>query len=87
MNQRKNEVLESALDRYFASFDSTRELVSGFIAQREHPVETLILLCARLDALASDAAEGETSSRKAFTSFVTNYGGKSGSTARSEWHE
>jgi hypothetical protein len=76
MNRPKNQVLEGALDRYFASFDCTRELASKLILKRKHPVEILILLCARLDALASDAAKDETSSKNAFTRFVTAYGGQ-----------
>ncbi len=71
-----NKLLEDALDGYFLRFESTRELASEFIAKRKYPVETLILLCARLDALASDAADDETSSKRAFTSFVGAYGGK-----------
>jgi hypothetical protein len=76
MNRPKNQVLAGALDRYFASFDCTRELASKLILKRKHPVEILILLCARLDALASDAAKDETSSKNAFTRFVTAYGGQ-----------
>ena len=76
MAQPNNAILVDALDRYFAAYASTRELAAEFIAKRRHPVEILILLCARLDALASDAAKDGTSSRKAFTGFVTAYGGQ-----------
>ena len=72
----KNEILESALNKYFSLFDDTRRLVFEFIARREHSAEILILLCARLDALASDAAKDGTPSRRAFTSFITAYGGQ-----------
>ena len=75
MNRPINKALEGALDRYFASFDGTRELAAELIAKRKHPIEALILLCARLDALASDAAKDDMSSRKAFTAFVAAYGG------------
>ena len=75
MNRPINKALEGALDRYFASFDGTRELAAELIAKRKHPTEALILLCARLDALASDAAKDDMSSRKAFTAFVAAHGG------------
>jgi hypothetical protein len=75
MNRPINKALVGALDKYFASFDGTRELAAELIAKRKHPIEALILLCARLDALASDAAKDDMSSRKAFTAFVAAYGG------------
>jgi hypothetical protein len=42
---------------------------------RKNPVEILILLCSRLDALASDSTVEGTPSKQAFTRFVTTYGG------------
>lgn len=67
-------MLEQALNRYFATYDSTRILASELIRERKHPAEILILLCARLDALASDAATEEASSKRAFVDFVAAYG-------------
>lgn len=78
MNQTNTSLLTTALDSYFANFESTRELASELILERKHPVEALILLCARLDALASDAASEETSRKKAFSNFVARYGGQKG---------
>jgi hypothetical protein len=49
--------------------------VSDLVVRREHPFDVLILLCARLDALASDAVAEGTSSKQAFTKFVTTYAG------------
>jgi len=76
MNGPNDTRLADALNRYFVNFESTHDLVLEFIEKRKHPVETLILLCARLDALASDAADNEASSKKTFTTFVAAYGGK-----------
>jgi hypothetical protein len=44
--------------------------------RREHPIEALILLCARLDALASDAAKEDTSSKQAFRNLLEAYSGE-----------
>jgi len=75
MKQLANNRLEDALDRYFANFNGTLDLAIKLITDRKNPIEVLILLCARLDALASDAAKDDMPSRKAFTSFVTAYAG------------
>jgi hypothetical protein len=74
MNETKTTVLASGLDKYFSEFDSTLSLVDDLIRQRKHPAEVLILLCARLDALASDAADQETSNRRTFLGFLNTYG-------------
>jgi hypothetical protein len=66
---------KSVLDRYFSIFESTIELADALIKEKRHAQEILILLCARLDALASDAASGEVHNSEAFTRFVTCYGG------------
>jgi hypothetical protein len=72
----QHHALVGALDRYFSTFDSTRELASELIGNRKHPVEVLLLLCARVDALASDSSAEEASNKKTFASFVSAYGRK-----------
>jgi hypothetical protein len=69
--------LKEGLDQFFGQFSSTQELVDGLIQSKSHPQEILILLCSRLDALASGAAGEDEPSGKSFTGFVTNYSGKS----------
>lgn len=69
--------LLAGLDRYFAPFISTAALVSELIARRKHATEVLILLCARLDALALDAASGEqVSGAQALRRFLKAYSGE-----------
>ena len=70
-----NPELSQALDRYFGQFSSTRQLVDGLIKAKSHPQEILILLCSRIDALASIAATEEDSRAKAFVRFVSIYSG------------
>lgn len=48
------------------------------IRRREHPIEALILLCARLDALASDAAPEGITSKQASRQFLEAYSGERG---------
>lgn len=66
--------LKDALDRSFASYESTRALAANLIRERKNALDLLILLCARLDALASDAVMEGTPSKKAFINFVSTYG-------------
>lgn len=73
MNIQTNAVLTEGLDRYFASFESTLSLVSELQRRRAHATEALILLCARIDALASDAAIEGASNRQAFVRFLAAY--------------
>jgi hypothetical protein len=67
----------AGLNRFFDQFSSTRELVNGLIRARSHPQEILILLCARIDALAANSSSDEESSARSFTGFVTTYSGNS----------
>jgi len=76
LDERRRRVLEKGLDQYFSAYDSSQALASELIQRQKHPTDALILLCARLDALASDALGEESSHRKAFSRFVTNYGGE-----------
>ena len=68
--------IDRHLERYFAIFDSSLTLVEELIRKKRYPQEVLILLCARLDALASDACDDATPNAEAFSGFVTNYGGR-----------
>ena len=72
----KKDALTEGLNRFFDQFSSTRELVDELIRSKSHPQEILILLCSRIDALASGSTSEGESSGKSFTSFVTTHGGK-----------
>jgi len=69
--------LKAKLDNFFDQFSSTRELVDDLVRSKSHPQEILILLCSRIDALASNSAREDEPRQKAFTRFVTIYSGKS----------
>jgi hypothetical protein len=66
--------LEQALASFFDSFSPTLQLTDELIRSKSHAQEILILLCSRLDALASSAAREDTPRVAAFTHFVTCYG-------------
>ena len=70
-------ILSEGLDRYFGQFLSTRQLVDDLIQAKSHPQEILILLCSRIDALASSAAREDEPSGKSFTRFLRDYSGES----------
>lgn len=76
MSQIKKDILQEGLARFFDQFRATRELVDQFIRSNSHPQEILILLCARIDALASTSASDDEASGDSFVDFVTTYGGK-----------
>jgi len=67
------EALEERLNSFFDLFASTLELTERLISLRSHAQELLILLCSRLDALASSAAAEDIPRKQAFTHFVTAY--------------
>jgi|GEM_PF-6088020 len=69
--------LNKGLNQFFHQYRSTQELVNGWVQAKTHPQEILILLCSRIDALASGATSEDAPSARAFTSFVTTYSGKS----------
>jgi hypothetical protein len=73
----KKDALTEGLDRFFNQFSSTRDLVHELIRSKSHPQEILILLCSRIDALASGSTSEDESSGNAFSSFVTMYSGRS----------
>jgi hypothetical protein len=70
-----NQLFRSGLDRYFAAFSSTRELVKSLIEQEVHPQEILIMLCSRIDALSCAATAEEVAKGDAFVRFISTYGG------------
>jgi len=66
--------LKEGLASFFDSFSPTLELTDELIKSKSHAQEILILLCSRLDALASSVAREDTPRMAAFTHFVTCYG-------------
>src|SRR5215471_961818 len=76
MTPESQDVLQRTADRYFKGFQSSQDLVENLIRDRRYPIEVLILLCSRLDALASDAAKRGTPSKRAFTQFLASYSGQ-----------
>lgn len=73
----KKDTLIEGLDRFFNQFSGTRDLVDELIRRKSHSQEILLLLCSRIDALASGSTSAEETSGNAFTSFVTTYSGRS----------
>lgn len=70
-------VLIEGLNQFFAQYSSTQKLVDHLIKAQSHPQEILILLCSRIDALASGAAREDDPSGRSFADFVRTYGGQS----------
>ena len=68
--------LEDGLDRYFELYAPTLALALELIASKRHSQELVLLLCARLDAMASDAAREGTPSKQAFVKFLNAYSGQ-----------
>lgn len=68
--------LQKGLDQYFSAYDSCQALAAELIQRRHYPIDILILLCARLDALASDALADNLSQKQAFCRFLINYSGQ-----------
>jgi hypothetical protein len=72
-----NMELERALAAYFERrYEPTLSLVEDLIRRRSHPQEILVLICSRLDALASSAVSEDVSKKEGFVRFVTCYGGE-----------
>jgi len=68
------EALEERLNSFFDLFTSTLELAERLISSQSHAQELLVLLCSRLDALASSVAAEDSPRKQAFTHFITAYG-------------
>jgi hypothetical protein len=63
------------LDEFFDLFTPTIELVEHLIKTRSSPQEIVLLLCARLDALASSITSEDQSNREAFIGLLVKYSG------------
>jgi len=59
--------LAERLERFFNLFEPTIKLAEDLIAARSNSQEVVLLLCARLDALASCTGREDQSNRQAFT--------------------
>src|SRR5436190_1590890 len=73
--------IDDVLRNFFAPFQDTVRLTDHLIAQSQNPQDILLLLCSRLDAMATAVAKGESQSKVAFVDFVLSYGGD-----RKFWH-
>jgi len=67
--------LAERLERFFNLFEPTIKLAEDLIAARSNSQEVVLLLCARLDALASCTGREDQSNRQAFTHLLVNYAG------------
>lgn len=67
--------LAEKLDRFFAIFQPTIDLVERLMASKKNSQEVVLLLCARLDALASCLAREDQSNRQSFIRLLTDYSG------------
>ena len=67
--------LAEKLERFFNLFEPTIKLAEDLIAARSNSQEVVLLLCARLDALASCTGREDQSNRQAFTHLLVNYAG------------
>lgn len=70
--------LEAGLRRFLGLFDPTIALAETLTRARTNPQEVILLLCARLDALASSLVREDESNRKAFVQLVVKYSGHRG---------
>jgi hypothetical protein len=66
---------EAKVDGFFSLFEPTIKLAEDMIVRRTNAQEVVLLLCARLDALASCISREESSNRQSFVTLVTNYSG------------
>lgn len=67
--------LATSLEAFYSLFRPTIELTESLVAARSNPQEVILLLCARLDALASSMASDDQSNRNAFVHLLVNYSG------------
>jgi len=74
----QSENLAERLDRFFGLFQPTIELAENLIRSKANAQEIVLLLCARLDALASCLAREDQSSRQSFIHMLVNYSGHRG---------
>lgn len=67
--------LPEKLDRFFSLFEPTITLAENLINARANPQEVVLMLCARLDALASCNAREDQPNRQSFIRLLTDYSG------------
>ena len=65
--------IEARIEEAFAPYGSTIELVETLFAERRNPVELVLLVCSRLDAL-SNLASTKGPANDRFAQFVITYG-------------
>ena len=68
--------LPDEISRYFSLYGPTITLAQRLIDARENAQDVLLLLCARLDALASTISNENQSNRDAFMRLAVDYGGE-----------
>jgi hypothetical protein len=71
----KSATLAARVERFFSLFQPTIGLVENLIKAKTNPQEVVLLLCARLDALASCLAREGQSNRQSFVRLLVNYSG------------
>lgn len=67
--------LAEKLEVFFSLFRPTIELAENLVAERSNAQEVILLICARLDALATSIASEDQSNRNAFVHLLVNYSG------------
>ncbi len=67
--------LAEKLEMFFSLFRPTIELAENLVAARSNAQEVILLICARLDALASSMASEDQSNRSTFVHLLVNYSG------------
>jgi hypothetical protein len=71
----KSPKLIDALGRFFSLFQPTIGLAEDLIRAKSNPQEVVLLLCARLDALASCTSREDQSNRQSFVRLLVKYSG------------
>jgi len=69
------EILRERLEVFFSLFRPTLNLAESFIKSKSYAQELVLLICARLDALASCTTPEDQSNRLAFIRLLLNYAG------------
>jgi hypothetical protein len=75
MRLREHVILSEKVDSFFKLFEPTIQLAERLITENNNAQEVVLLLCARLDALASCIASEDQSNRESFIRLLVNYSG------------
>lgn len=67
--------IDKILEDFFSTFDATLNLICNLTNKKENPQDVVLLICARLDALACTLAPSGTPSKAAFVEFIIKYSG------------